>query len=394
MRYNQIDFFRGLMLVLMSVNHTGGLFSFLTTQPLGFTTAASGFVFLSGLTAGIVYSRKYTQLGSAETSRMILKRSWKIYYYHAGLMLFLITMSILFPSIRDYYWAKSGDFMGNLPSLTFGALILKVQPYFHDILPMYVVFMVFTPLLLWMLHAWKLQWIIAGTLVLWLAAQVSWYLYPTIASYIPGSFNPFAWQLLFFGGVLFGYLTQKGAIDTVLENRPLFLVATTFSVALLVFDWLFKFSELNLVRLPIIETDFFQIISDRKNFGILRLVNFATLVFCIAYVFRSRKNWGHSRWLCLLGRNSLQVFTFHVVLMALTKPLIEHIFNLFPNSMLKDGFLPAIILLLVSFFIPALTTLALWMPAMYREHVKIGVISPVHKKSFSWSPQEERNPRS
>ena len=255
MRYDQIDFFRGLMLILMSLDHTGGPINFLSSQPFGFVSAAEGFVFLSGLTAGIVYSRKYTQIGSVETSRLVWKRAWKIYYYHGGLMLFLITESILVPPIRDFFWTESTNFLDHLPSLTFGALILKVQPLFHDILPMYVIFMVFTPFLLWMCHTLKMPWIIAGTLTFWMAVQVIWYLFPALSSYTPGSFNPFAWQFLFFIGVLLGYLMYLDNLGSLLGNRTLLRTSVALSVVLMVFDWLSKFETIDALNIAYFDSD-------------------------------------------------------------------------------------------------------------------------------------------
>ena len=54
----RIDTLRGLMLVIMMVTHIRWFAiptAWTTYQPIGFVTAAEGFVFLSGLVAGIVY---------------------------------------------------------------------------------------------------------------------------------------------------------------------------------------------------------------------------------------------------------------------------------------------------------------------------------------------------
>ena len=50
----EIDALRGLMLVLMTTTHIPTRFSDPLGQPLGFVSAAEGFVLLSGFVAGMV----------------------------------------------------------------------------------------------------------------------------------------------------------------------------------------------------------------------------------------------------------------------------------------------------------------------------------------------------
>lgn len=236
---------------------------------------------------------------------------------------------------------------------------------------MYVIFMVFTPFLLWMCHTLKMPWIIAGTLTFWMAVQVIWYLFPALSSYTPGSFNPFAWQFLFFIGVLLGYLMYLDNLGSLLGNRTLLRTSVALSVVLMVFDWLSKFETIDALNIAYFDSDVFQYIADRKNLGILRLINLTALIFSISCILRKHGTWGQNRWICLLGRNSLQVFTFHIVLMTITKPVIEHIFNAFPTSMLTHPSPASVVAVLVYIFIPALTTLMLWIPALYMENRKI-----------------------
>lgn len=60
----ELDAMRGLMLVLMTLTHLPTTLSDPLGQPLGFVSAAEGFVLLSAYMAGRVYSTKADQHGT------------------------------------------------------------------------------------------------------------------------------------------------------------------------------------------------------------------------------------------------------------------------------------------------------------------------------------------
>ncbi|EJH80513.1 TPA: OpgC domain-containing protein, partial [Vibrio cholerae O1] len=63
-RIPALDSIRGLLLVLITFNHliwySGGttILQMITHEPVGVFGAAEGFIFMSGLLAGMVYSRR------------------------------------------------------------------------------------------------------------------------------------------------------------------------------------------------------------------------------------------------------------------------------------------------------------------------------------------------
>src|SRR5262245_36070474 len=78
----RIDFCRGLALYMILVDHViGDPFSRFTLQNLGFSDAAEAFVFLSGLSCGIVYFRVLRRGGWARLTAAICRRAWQIYAY-------------------------------------------------------------------------------------------------------------------------------------------------------------------------------------------------------------------------------------------------------------------------------------------------------------------------
>ena len=56
-RRYELDTLRGLLLILMTLTHLPTRLSAYSSQAFGFVSAAEGFVFLSGLVAGMVYWR-------------------------------------------------------------------------------------------------------------------------------------------------------------------------------------------------------------------------------------------------------------------------------------------------------------------------------------------------
>jgi hypothetical protein len=86
-----IDFLRGLCLVLMTVDHLPVSLAKFTWQTFGFISAAEGFVFLSGLVAGLVYGRVAITKGVAAVRQRALRRALTLYLTNAALM----TLAIL-----------------------------------------------------------------------------------------------------------------------------------------------------------------------------------------------------------------------------------------------------------------------------------------------------------
>src|SRR5436305_14767467 len=78
------------------------------------------------------------------------------------------------------------------------ALLLKFRPVNMDVLPLYIVLMLFLPLILWMME--RKPDLTLGLSVLLYAATWQFDLYLTAYPNGFWAFNPFAWQLLFVFG--------------------------------------------------------------------------------------------------------------------------------------------------------------------------------------------------
>src|SRR3954449_487955 len=79
----RIDFCRGLALYMVLVDHViGDPISRLTIQNFGFSDAFDAFVFLSGLSCGIVYFRILRRGGWARLAAATSRRAAQIYVYY------------------------------------------------------------------------------------------------------------------------------------------------------------------------------------------------------------------------------------------------------------------------------------------------------------------------
>ena len=323
----RLDTLRGFMLMAMAINHLDTELRIFTDHVFGFVTTAEGFVFLSGLVAGLVYTRQGAYEPRGELRRRAWHRAGEIYLYHlAGFALALIGLLGLraFAHIQSntsppLFFSHPGE------ALVLGASLLY-QPGLLDILPMYCVFMFLLPLLLRLLDAGHGRWVVAGSLVLWLLAQFGLQdaLEHQLQLYVPvnfGAFDETAWQLFFILGVCCGHRRASGG-QPVLSFRPAMLVICLAAAIPL---WLLKNQYLPLSVLP------FDIWawSNKSHLAPVRLVNFIIIAYLIAAVAVHRPRFFVIRPVAFLGRHSLPVFAFEAVvtLFLLTQPQLSATFG-------------------------------------------------------------------
>lgn len=305
---------------MMTLTHLPTRASVYASQPLGFVSAAEGFVFLSAFVAGSGYSQMLRDRGTWETRRRAWTRAAKLYGCHVGLLLFTVTIAAAFALYTER------PALSNLLSVyfsepawaTLGGPVLLYQPPLLDILPMYVVFIAITPSVLQI--AKNLGWMTLGSvsLALWLIAQlgagtvVHEGLYFATGWPLPiealGAFDWFAWQLLWIVGLWFGaYSREFGKSPLAILNRPYSLIAAPGG-AILFFAWRHQLLG-DWVGLG----DEFRAL-DKWHLGPLRLINFTALAILISTVGLPIFGYLRIRLLSLLGQASLPVFMTHLLI--------------------------------------------------------------------------------
>jgi hypothetical protein len=199
----RLDLFRGLALWLIFIDHLPpNILTWFTIRNYGFSDATEIFIFISGYTAAFVYGRAMLERGFIVATARILKRVWQIYVAHVFLFtIFLAEISYVASHFENpLYVEEMGilDFLKQPDVTIVQALLLKFRPVNMDVLPLYIVLMLFLPLILWMME--RKPDVTLGLSVLLYAATWEFDLYLTAYPNGFWAFNPFAWQLLFVFG--------------------------------------------------------------------------------------------------------------------------------------------------------------------------------------------------
>src|SRR5688572_25557165 len=199
----RLDLFRGLALWFIFLDHIpSNVVSWVTVRNYGFSDATEIFIFISGYTAAFVYGRAMQDRGFVVASARIVKRAWQIYVAHIFLFtIYLAEISWIATRFQNPLYAEEMNILDFLksPDVTIvQALLLRFRPVNMDVLPLYIVLMVFFPPVLWLLRK-KADLALALSVALY---AVTWEFELALPSYPSGSwyFNPYAWQLLFVFG--------------------------------------------------------------------------------------------------------------------------------------------------------------------------------------------------
>ncbi|MDN7491039.1 OpgC domain-containing protein [Burkholderia sp. AU45274] len=204
-RLIEVDFFRGIVLLMIVVDHIGAsVLSRVTLHAFALCDAAEVFVFLGGFATASAYGAIAERHGARAAQKRFVRRAMQIY----RAFLATSTLMLVVSAVLDHYGIDApnlalDDVSVMLASPLTGAaelLTFQRQPYLASVLPMYVLFALASPVLVpfarrhpWLLVALSVaSWLTAG----WLGPEL------LDADGFRWSFNPFAWQLMFVAGVL------------------------------------------------------------------------------------------------------------------------------------------------------------------------------------------------
>lgn len=319
-----LDMLRGLMLILMFVTHLPTRFSSMLSQPFGFVSAAEGFVMLSAFMAGMVYAGKGLRDGIPAMRNAFIARALKIYACHAALLLFLFSVMATVGLLRDQRALTDllGFYLNNPLAGLWGGLLLIYNPPLLDILPLYIMFMLFSPLILeiGLRRGW--QGIFAVSIALWVMAQtkISETLYDVFVILtdfqVPyretGSFETYAWQFLWVLGLWMGAKMAKGELKD-RKPFPKALIAVCLLYAAVMLIWRYVAGQV-----PIQGDSVINHLFDKWHLGPFRLLNFFAMVILIMHFGDAIKaRLPRIGALETMGAASLPVFCAHLVVVLL-----------------------------------------------------------------------------
>lgn len=314
-RRPELDALRGLFLVWMTLTHLPTRFSDFVNQPIGFVSSAEGFVMISALLVSRLYSRELLENAPGVRVRL-WKRSLKIYGYHLLMLALAFTVAASF-AVHHHKAAITNllSFYLAHPAVAIvGGVLLLYCPPLLDILPMYVTFLFFTPLLLSASVRYGWRKILLASGLLWLMAQFglrdmvhAWIVHIThlqIPLQETGAFNLFAWQAVWIVGLWFG---ARSALQTVpLKKVPGWAVGCAAAVCLFFIGvrhgWLGAHLTQQALGMQL----------DKWQIGPLRALNLAAFITVCYWLRKQLVRVIAIEPFLTLGKASLRVFCAHI----------------------------------------------------------------------------------
>jgi hypothetical protein len=152
-RVVSVDFWRGIALVMIFIDHVpGNVFDRFTQRNFGFSDAAEVFVFLAGVAAAFAYLRHFDRVGAPAQLLRIGQRAFQLYMAHIVVLILcggILAYASLTTQDERIMESMQFDQLANqpLPALV-GIATLGLQPSYLNILPLYVVLLLISPVLI------------------------------------------------------------------------------------------------------------------------------------------------------------------------------------------------------------------------------------------------------
>ncbi|MGV6873902.1 OpgC family protein [Pseudochelatococcus sp. B33] len=313
-RVNAIDFWRGLVLIVIFINHIpGNVFEHITPRNFGFSDSAEAFVFIAGLSVALAWGRSVArgEVGS------VIERAWR-----RTLLLYTVHLLLTFTAIALYANAfvltgKEAFLLDHGRDVIFeepgtallGILFLGHQMGYYNILPLYILLVFVAPFFL--LATWRNPFLtLTVSFVIYVIAQMPQVNLPSWP--LPGLwfFNPFAWQFAFVSGMTVGVLARRDGLH-VPASRPLMTISTVF-VALAAVVASNAFGLVPGLFASVYELGGF----DKTDMSVMRFAHFLALAYLLTQWRVGdrllRFDWGQA--LALMGRHGLAIFSLGSVL--------------------------------------------------------------------------------
>jgi hypothetical protein len=324
-RLIELDILRGFLLLWMTLTHLPTKVSVVSNQTFGFVSGAEGFIFLAGFMVGQLEVRREKKGGEWATLRDLARRTARIYSYHLALIFIAFTVfaeiavRLQRPAVENLF----SYFLQSKGEATLAAVLLQYRPSLLDILPMYVVFMVLTPLARRASRRWGWDPVIYISFAIWVSAQfgIRAYLYRHFRPFgiwVPesstGAFDLYGWQLLWIVALALGTLcadSVAGCVPAQGERHELGMPAWLVNLSVVVAGvfLVLRYSPLD----HWVDPNLLGWLIDKWHLGPVRVINFAAIAIVLARFGSRLAALRVFSPLALLGQASLEVFCVHVL---------------------------------------------------------------------------------
>jgi hypothetical protein len=324
-RLIELDILRGFLLLWMALTHLPTKASVISNQTFGFVSGAEGFIFLAAFMVGQIEHRVEQKRGELGTLLDLSKRTTRIYLYHCALL------AIAFALIARVGVALHSLALENLLSFylqhpkqaTIAAALLEYRPSLLDILPMYIFFMLLTPLARKIAHRCSWDPVISISFTVWTAAQfgLRHWMYTrgdlfglSVPENSTGAFDLYGWQLLWIVGLALGSIYADSIAGPTETNgtepgigipgwvlKLSFLVAGAFLVL--------RYSPVDRWVDPAV----YGWLVDKWHLGAARIINFSAIAIILTRFGARIAALPFLKPLASLGQASIEVFSVHVL---------------------------------------------------------------------------------
>jgi len=361
----RVDFIRGTVMIILVVVHIEifSWFNFFSWERVGLISGAEGFVILSGYVLGQVHKRINVKSGYQASTLKLFERSVQLYKVNVFIVLFVIVLSALpfidLTVIKTFKNWSNGEVYKLFPSLegewfrsVANILLLRTSPHQIQILGLYCVLLLLTPVAIWLFNQGKAKWVCLGCIILYFYNMA----YPIriTQAQFEYAFPLFSWQILYVFGLMAGYFKEELSRSFSQKNyHRLVIFCALMSFAFILLAWNSPNKAFPPeVNLGWIEAGTFYDLHhrffDKNKLGILRIVNYACFLtfmyWCLTYFWQPiNKAIG---WLLIpLGQASLYVFIMHLILVVVVEAITQfsdvkpmyHTANIWFNSLCHLG---------------------------------------------------------
>jgi hypothetical protein len=305
---NAIDFWRGVALITIFINHIpGNYYARFTHANYSLSDSADLFVFLAGWSLRLLVGRPGRLRSTWYLVLRLLSRALEL--YAAQILITMIAIAMLAasatlvdnPLLLEWHNAAA-VFYDPIPTHIGLAMLTHHLGYF-DILPLYVVLMAVAPIFA-IIDRYAPHWLLPSSLVLYFVTLIVPLPVPTWPVDGQWFFNPLAWQLVFVLGFVLAREDGVGGFARrhIVAIRWLALPIVALSAYAV---WNQFWPDPTLMPQPVL-----LFIADKTYVTPMRLIQFLALIAVMSATYPYIERW--ASWLVAFcsrfGRNSLIVF--------------------------------------------------------------------------------------
>jgi hypothetical protein len=323
---NEIDFWRGFALITIFINHIPGIyFERFTFRNVSLSDSAELFVFLAGCSLRVLVDGAARALPA---QWLVFRLEARAFYVYVAQMVvtemaiaLLAAAALLLDAPYLLDWHNASAVFNDPLKAHIGLVLLTHQLGYFNILPLYVVLLFiapaiallhryarpFLPLISFLIYAWALTF--GVNLPTW-PVEGTWFL------------NPLSWQFIYVLGFLIEGTDGIGGMARRHHSMLRWLALPVLALGAVAAMTGFSPDPFDVPEPKLLFT------FDKTFLAPARLVHGLALAAVFAGAFKMIRPWipGPAGFLCLLGRNSLNVFCA-LSLLSLIGQLLRFIFG-------------------------------------------------------------------